>query len=113
MLAAIHAPGLGIWERAALVACASEFSPLIEETSPDTVVIDASGLERLIGRPDEIARAIARAVEEVGIQASVALASNCDAAVCAARGFAGVTVVQSSCEPMGWRTAANFLIYVA
>jgi len=93
MLAAIHAPGLGIRERAALVACASEFSPLIEETSPDTVVIDASGLERLIGRPDEIARAIARAVEEAGIQANVALASNCDAAVCAARGFAGITVV--------------------
>jgi protein ImuB len=92
--AAIHAPG----QAAALAACAREFSPLVEQTSPDTVVLDAGGLERLIGRPSEIARAIARAVEEAGVQASVAVASNCDAAVCAARGFTGVTVIPPKAE---------------
>ena len=94
MYAAIHAPG----HAATLVACAHEFSPLVEETSPDTVVLDASGLERLIGPLREIAGAIARAVEEAGIQANVAVAPNCDAAVCAARGFAGVTLVPPKAE---------------
>ena len=94
MYAAIHAPG----HAAALAACAHEFSPLVEQTSLDTVVLDAGGLERLIGPPREIADAIARAVEEAGIRANVAVASNCDAAVCAARGFAGVTIVPPKAE---------------
>ncbi len=98
MFAAIHAPGLAAAERAALAECAREFSPLVEETSPDTVLVDASGLERLIGPPREIARAIARAEEEAGLKASVAVASNCDAAVYAARGLEGVTVLPAKEE---------------
>jgi protein ImuB len=94
MFAAIHAPG----HAAALAACAREFSPLVEVTPPGLVVLDAAGLDRLIGPPRDIARAIARAVEEAGIQASVALASNCDAAVCAARGLSGITVIPPKAE---------------
>lgn len=94
MFAAIYAPG----HDAALAACARRFSPLVEQTAPGTVVLDAAGLDRLIGPPREIARAIARALQQAGIQAGIALASNCDAAVCAARGFPGITVIPPKAE---------------
>ncbi|HXS98348.1 MAG TPA: DNA polymerase Y family protein [Candidatus Limnocylindrales bacterium] len=76
-----------------LTAIAAEFSPLVEQTSADTVTLDVSGLDRLFGLPQEIASAIARRMREVGVEARLALASNPDAAICAARGFAGVSVI--------------------
>ena len=86
MFACIHAPG----NLPLLVECAGHFSPLIEETSPDTVVFDVRGLDRLHGDAARIADAIRR---RVGLaEASIAIAANPDAAVHAARGFGGVTV---------------------
>lgn len=86
MFACIHAPG----NLPLLVECAGHFSPLIEETSPDTVVFDVRGLQRIHGDPEQIADAIRR---RIGIkEAAVAIARNPDAAVHAARGFRGVTV---------------------
>ncbi len=76
-----------------LAALAFEFSPLVEATAADTVTLDASGLERLFGPAQDVAAAIARRATERGAKANVALASNPDAAICAARGFAGVSVV--------------------
>src|SRR5580700_3647353 len=72
-----------------LLDCARQFSPLIE-THSDMVVFDARGLEGLHGPPESLAQAVERAV---GIPASIAIASNPDAAVHAARGIAGVTVI--------------------
>ena len=72
-----------------LLDCARQFSPLIE-THSDMVVFDARGLEGLRGSPESLAQAVERAV---GIPASIAIASNPDAAVHAARGIAGVTIV--------------------
>ena len=72
-----------------LLDCARQFSPLIE-THSDMVVFDARGLEGLRGSPESLAQAVERAV---GIPASIAIASNPDAAVHAARGIAGVTVI--------------------
>lgn len=86
MFACLHAPG----NLALLLQCAGHFSPLVEETSPDTVTFDVRGLGRMIGTPREIAAAIGRSV---GIGASVAIAANPDAAVHAARGFQGTTVL--------------------
>ena len=43
-----------------LTALAAEFSPLVEQTAADTVTLDASGLERLFGFPQDVAAAIAR-----------------------------------------------------
>jgi protein ImuB len=77
----------------ALAALAFEFSPVVEQTAPHTVTLDASGLDRLFGLPQDVAAAIARRVSEVGIQASLALAANPDAAICAARGFPGVSII--------------------
>ena len=72
-----------------LLDCAHRFSPLVEE-HPDMVVFDIRGLEVLHGPPDSIARAVER---EVGIQAKIAIASNPDAAVHAARGLPGTTLI--------------------
>ena len=90
MFAAIHAtPG----DSEKLLKLAQEFSPLVEQTAADTVALDADGLERIHGLPQQIAAALARRAAERGIQASVAIAANLDTAVHAARGFAGVSVI--------------------
>ena len=76
-----------------LLRLAQEFSPLVEQTSADTVALDARGLERIHGLPQQIAAAIARRAAERGLNASIAIAENLDVAVHAARGFAGVSVI--------------------
>lgn len=76
-----------------LTALAAEFSPMVERTAADTVTLDASGLERLFGFPQDVAAAMARRAAEAGVKANIALASNPDAAICAARGFAGISII--------------------
>lgn len=73
--------------------CAYEFSPHVEELDANTVVVDAAGLERLFGSPRELAAALSRRFAEIGFTGSVAIASNPDAAVHAARGLPGVTII--------------------
>jgi protein ImuB len=96
MFASIHGTGN-------LIPLAFEFSPLVEATAVEgtaegpagirTVTLDASGLDRLFGLPQDVAAAIARRMSETGIQGNVAVASNPDAAICAARGFSGISVI--------------------
>jgi protein ImuB len=75
------------------LALAGEFSPLVEATAPHTATFDAAGLDRLFGLPQEVAAAIARRAAETGARLNIALAANPDAAICAARGFSGVSVI--------------------
>jgi protein ImuB len=91
MFACLHGQGN-------LTALAFEFSPTVERTAADTVAFDVSGLERLFGSAQDIAQAIARRAGETGAKASLALAMNPEAAICAARGFAGVSVVPEGDE---------------
>src|SRR5215471_14703433 len=84
---------------AALLDCAQSFSPRIEDTAPDTVLLDLSGLESLFGSLPKIARDIARRTSDLGLDANVATASNPDTARFAGRGFGGVTVVPEGKEP--------------
>ena len=86
MFACLHGSGN-------LTALAFEFSPTVEQTAPDTVTLEVDGLERLIGLPQEIAAAIARRAADLGIACRLALASNPDAAICAARGFPAASVI--------------------
>jgi len=65
---------------------------------PGTVVLDLEGLERLFGSYSEIAEKVAEQVRAGGLQANIAVASNPDAAVCAARGFSGITVMARGTE---------------
>ena len=86
MFACLHAPG----NLPLLVECAGHFSPLIEETSPDTVVFDIRGLQWICGTPEQIAAEIQR---RIGGIANLAIASNPDAAFHAAHGIRGVTIL--------------------
>ncbi|HYA95058.1 MAG TPA: DNA polymerase Y family protein, partial [Terriglobales bacterium] len=78
---------------AALLDCAQAFSPRVEDTAPDTVVLDAAGLDRLFGPPNKLAQDLAQRARELGLEVNVAVAANPDAAILAARGFAGITVI--------------------
>src|ERR1700729_1045192 len=89
MFAAIHADG----DIEKLLKLAQGFSPWVERTTADTVALDADGLERIYGLPQEIAAALARRAAEYGLKAGVAIAADLGAAVHAARGFAGVSVI--------------------
>lgn len=86
MFACLHGSG-------ALTALALEFSPTVEESGPGTVTLDVSGLDRLFGLPQDVAAAIARRAAEISVKTSIALAANPDAAICAARGFAGISII--------------------
>ena len=93
MFVAIHIRAGSMDRPGGLSYLAQEFSPLVEQTSADTVALDADGLERIHGLPQQIASAIARRAVERGFEANVAIASNLDTAVHAARGFSGVSVI--------------------
>jgi protein ImuB len=75
------------------------FSPLVERTSANTVVIDVDGCELLFGSAYELAKDVAcRATKSkeaggVATQVNVALAGNPDTAVYAARFFEGITFI--------------------
>lgn len=91
MYACLYAPG----NLAVLLECAQQFSPHIEQTAADTVVFRVDGLEPLFGKPQELAANISN---RVGIPANIAIADNPDAAVHAARGLNGVTVIPRGSE---------------
>src|SRR5438067_1383522 len=78
---------------AALLDAAHSFSPRLEDTACDTVILDLAGLERLFGSAAKIARDLARRVSDLGLEANIAVAANADAALHAARGFPGITVI--------------------
>ncbi|MFY9570384.1 MAG: hypothetical protein WAV20_03140, partial [Blastocatellia bacterium] len=73
--------------------CAYAFSPLVEETAENTVVLDIEGCELLFGSPRVIANEIARHAAGVGLKVNVALAENPDAAIQAARYLTGITII--------------------
>ena len=90
MFAAIHSRPE---DEQQLLRLAQEFSPQVERTAADTMTLDVEGLERIHGLPQQIAAALARRAEDRGLRASVAIAANADAAIHAARGFSGVSVI--------------------
>jgi protein ImuB len=91
--------GKGIIDGGSLAEFATAFSPLVEETAVDTVVIDAEGCELLFGSAYELANQIARCAARpkesagLGCKVNVALAGNPDAAIHAARFFEGITFI--------------------
>ena len=90
---------------AALLDCAWAISPRVadgakrgEQEFSDTAVLDIAGCETLFGSPEKIAQELKRAALEVGFATNVAVAENPLAAVCAAQGFPGVTVIPAGEE---------------
>jgi protein ImuB len=78
---------------AALLDCAQSFSPCVEDAAADTAILDLAGMESLFGALPEIACDVFRRAADLGLDANVAVAANPDAAVLAARGITGVTVI--------------------
>jgi protein ImuB len=72
---------------AALLDCAQSFSPCVEDAARDTALLDLAGMESLLGPLPEISRVIHTRATTLGLDAHVAIASNPDAAMLAARGL--------------------------
>ena len=83
---------------AALLDVAHAFTPRVEDTAPDTLLLDLVGLDRLYGTPAKMAGDLTSRLITVGIEANVAIAANPDAALHAARGFGGTTIIPAGSE---------------
>src|SRR5580704_5889692 len=83
---------------AALLDVAWSVSPRVEDTAADTIVLDLEGLASLFGADENIARELAQRAFRIGVIPYVAIASNIEAAVLAARGFAGITIIPAGEE---------------
>ncbi len=79
--------------RLALLDVAHAFSPRVEDTAVDTLVLDLSGLERLHGTVRKMGSDLAERITAVDMEANIAIAANPDAAMHAARGFNGITII--------------------
>src|SRR3989442_81774 len=92
--------------QALLIDLAFTFSPLVERTSVDTVVLDISGDELVFSLQSQaevnwthsLGDEIARRAAESGLKVNVSVAANSDVAIHAARAFKGVTVVAAGAE---------------
>src|SRR5229473_2974103 len=83
---------------AALLDCAQSFSPEVEDATSGAVLLNLAGLEPLLGPLPKIARDLERRVSQMGLEANIVVAANPDAALLAARGFPGVTLIPKGCE---------------
>jgi protein ImuB len=84
---------------AALLDLGWSLSPRVEDTAPDTVVLDLTGLNSLLGSKETIAGRLRERASSLGLLAQIAVASNIEAAIVAARGFSGLTVISADAEP--------------
>lgn len=82
----------------ALMDCGYSASPFVESTCPGTIIIDVTGTQRLLGSGKEIGQKLAVRARECGFHAQIAVAGNPDAALHAARGLPGVTVIPAGEE---------------
>jgi len=83
---------------ATLLDCAQSFSPEVEDTSRGIVLLNLAGLAPLLGPQPKIARDLMQRISQLGLEANIAVASNPDAALLAARGSAGVTLIPKGRE---------------
>ena len=68
-------------------------SPRVEDTAPDTIVLDLAGLSGLFGAEEKIAQELARRGSGLGLSARIAVAENIEVAILASRGLPGVTLI--------------------
>src|SRR5712671_2198911 len=83
---------------AAMLDAAWSVSPRVEDTAPDTVVLDLEGLASLLGTDEHIAQELAQRVAAIGLAARVTVAENMEVAIHAARGFTGITIIPAGQE---------------
>jgi protein ImuB len=83
---------------AALLDVAWSISPRVENTAADTIVLDLDGLASMFGSDEHIARVLMERVSRVGVNPNIAIASNIEAAILAARGFSGIAILRAGEE---------------
>jgi protein ImuB len=76
-----------------LAALADRFSPMVETVAADTVVFSVAGLGSMFGSFHQIASEISRRGVEMGVNASLAIASNKSTAILIARSYRGVHII--------------------
>ncbi len=77
----------------ALLDAAWSVSSLVEDTAPNTLLLDLTGLGRLFGELNQIAQRILDRTSEVGMDAHVAISANVETARVVAQALPGITVV--------------------
>jgi len=82
----------------AFLDAAWSISSRVEDASPDTLLLDLSGLARLFGTLEEIAHRILARTSELGMDAHVAVSANVETARVVARALPGITVVPDGQE---------------
>jgi protein ImuB len=88
-----RSPVLEKTAHAALMVLGWLVSPRVEDTAADTIVLDLAGLASLLGSEEIIAERLIEGASRLGLAARVAISSNLETAIHAARGFAGVTLI--------------------
>jgi protein ImuB len=91
--------------RPALLQCAGQFSPRVEDQSEETcfcAILDIAGTEKLFGSPEKLSKKLLASVRALGIQAAVVVSTNIDAAICLARNLP----VRLAVIPAGQEAAA-------
>lgn len=78
---------------AALLDVAWSVSPRVEDTAPDTIVLDLEGLNSLFGPIENIPHELAQRVSKIGVIPRIAISSDIEVAIHVARGFPGITIV--------------------
>lgn len=93
---------------AALLDLGWSVSPRVEDTAQDTIVLDLAGLASLFHTDENVADELVRRAAVLGLFVNVAISSNLEAAIHAARGFPGVTIIppgeeaqRLACMPIG------------
>jgi protein ImuB len=83
---------------AALMDLGWSVSPRVEDTAPDTIVLDLAGLASLLGSEEIIAEQLIERASRLGLAARVAVSANLETAIHAVRGFPGVTLIPAGEE---------------
>jgi len=78
---------------AALLDLGWSISPRVEDSAPDAIILDLAGLASIFGAEEKIAGQLIERALKLGLSANVAVASNIESALHAARGFPGITVI--------------------
>ena len=77
----------------ALLDLGWSISPRVEDSAPDTIVLDLAGLSGLFGAEEKIAQELAKRGSGLGLSARIAVAENIEVAILASRGLPGITLI--------------------
>src|SRR5579863_556240 len=83
---------------AALLDMSWSISPRVEDTAPDTIVLDLTGLHSFFGADTNIAKELAQRASQLGLNINTGISANIEVAIRLARGFSGITLVPSGKE---------------